>query len=631
MPAIPQYTKSLLDRAVNFVKTGEGLDDDSTVVANERLPIGGKADERVEQYKHIIQLMEAYHNDPKADRPLSIIVFGPPGSGKSRFVKKVSEAAKGFAPEMTANLTQVVSSDELAEFVKTATGSVSPSADRADRRQTPVCFFDEFDAARDGRPLGWLSWFLAPMEDGVIRSKNDKEEDIGKDKDIARDEPIGKAVFMFAGGTAETLEEFHQRALLDPESYRARKVPDFISRLSGSVDIGGVNDFGDARIVPRAIALQFLLLNDPARLNDMQIRQFLTNGHFVHGIRSLRTLIAAWDRDKGSPDLPEAIRKQHLSRGKLDRRVIGISAGLVEPKSDPMLLELTHQLLRSGATLAYAGALLPNGTLQQVIDAVKLAPPDLVPDDEGARVRSYLGYPASLRHSPSNDVEEVDFISLSTIGPDELNELDVPTDAYFDALPTETGQIYNLRRHAAWALSLFRLRVRVLQDVSALVVLGGKDDGQSWGRMAGIAEEVMIALALRKPIYVLGCADGAAYAVGQLLGLAGAPVNREQCLQPSAFPRFETTLDNCGSRFEIPGVPDSPQTLGDLRSFLFHRGLTTPDWPWNGLDPEQNRKLFDCPTDEGAEKIEQAVGLILQGLSRIDWKPRSEGPHLSGV
>jgi hypothetical protein len=36
--------------------------------------------------------------------------------------------------------------------------------------------------------------------------------------------------------------------------------------------------------------------------------------------------------------------------------------------------------------------------------------------------------------------------------------------------------------------------------------------------MAGIAEEVMIALALRKPIYVLGGAGGAAQAVGKILG-----------------------------------------------------------------------------------------------------------------
>jgi hypothetical protein len=40
------------------------------------------------------------------------------------------------------------------------------------------------------------------------------------------------------------------------------------------------------------------------------------------------------------------------------------------------------------------------------------------------------------------------------------------------------------------------------------------------GRMPGILEEAMIALALRQPIYVLGGFGGAAQLAGELLGLA---------------------------------------------------------------------------------------------------------------
>jgi hypothetical protein len=609
------YSKSLLDRATDYVKTGKGLDDLTTTVAELKLPIGGEADARVEQVSHVVRLLEAYQKDPKEVRPLSIVVFGPPGSGKSRFVKEITKAVEGYAPVKTTNLTQIESSEELARFVKDATGLNGSPARTTDNDlpPTPTVFFDEFDAARDGKPLGWLSWFLAPMEDGTVQFEGKEVE-------------IGKAVFMFAGGTAETLDEFNQHANVDPETYRARKVPDFISRLRGSVEIGGVNDIGDARIVPRALALQYHLKDSPFQLNDGQIRQFLTNGHFVHGIRSLRTLIAAWDQKKGAPDLPDAIRKQHLGRGELDQQVIGISAGLIEPKSDPMLLELTRQLLRNGATLAYAGALLPDGTLKQVMDAAKEAPQDLVSDeDRGARVRSYLGYPASKLHPVDTDVEDVDFIPLVTIGASELEELGAPTDAYFAALPIEVDQVYNPHRHVAWALSLFRLRVRLLQDVSALVVLGGKDDGRSWGRTAGIAEEVMIALALRKPVYVLSWADGAARAVGRLLGLDGAPVNVEQCLKSSALPGFDDALAPFASSFDIPGIPASPRNTTEIRRFLFHRGLTTSAWSWNGLTPTENRKLFAYRTSDDAEEVKQAVSLILRGLSRIEWNPRGGG------
>lgn len=594
----------LLDRAIDYVKTGSGLDRETTDVDGLVLPCGGKIfDGRVEDIKKVIRLLEGYHGDRTADRPLSIAVFGPPGSGKSTFVKKIITAVKGCSLVATENLTQHTNSETLAQVFVTA----------PDPSMTPVYFFDEFDAARDGRPLGWLSWFLAPMEDGAVQVD-------GKAKEI------GKAVFIFAGGTANSLDEFNQHAQIDPENYRARKVPDFISRLSGSVDIGGLNELGDERIIPRALALRYQLKDDPTQLDEGQIRQVLTNGHFVHGNRSLRTLVAAWDKKKGRPDLPRAILDQHFSRGELDGQVIGISAGLVEPQSDPMLFELTRQLLRSGATLAYAGALLPDGTLQQVMDTVKEAPQGLFSDgDARARVRSYLGHPASKKYPSSSDDEDLEFIPLATIGAEELEEIGAPTEGYFSALPTEADKTYHPLQHVVWALSLFRLRVRVLQDVSALVVLGGKDDGYSWGRFAGIAEEVMIALALKKPVYVLGCSDGAARAVGRILGLDGAPVNLEKCLMPSAFPQFANAITPFAARFEIPGALDSPRTMSDMRRFLFHRGLTTSAWPWNGLTPEQNRELFTCCTSGGTIQINKTVGLILQGLSRIDWKTQGGG------
>lgn len=603
-------SNELLDRATEYVKTGSGLDRETTVVEGLLLPRGGKIfDGRVENVKKVVRLLRAYHKNQKEVRPLSIVVFGPPGSGKSTFVKKITAAVKGCTLVTTENLTQHTNSETLAQVFITA----------PDRGTTPVYFFDEFDAARDGRPLGWLSWFLAPMEDGIVQ---------------VHGKPLtfGKAVFFFAGGTANSLDEFNQRAQIEPDTYRARKVPDFISRLRGSVDIGGVNDLGDDRIVPRALALRRELEDDPSRIDDAKIRQILSDGHFVHGNRSLRTLVAAWDMKKGKPDLPEAILGQHLSRGVLDGRVIGFSAGLDQPRSDPMLMELTQQLLRSGATLAYAGALLSqDGTLQQVVDTVKKVPQELFPDaDARARVRSYLGHPASQRYPGDSGDNDVEFIPLDTIGTEDLDKMGLPTEGYFEALPTDSEPEYQPQRHVAWALSLFRLRVRVLQDVSALVVLGGKDDGQSWGRMAGIAEEVMIALALKKPVYVLGCSKGAAWAVGQLLGLDNAPANLEQCLKPSAFSEFADAIEPFAAQFEIPGVSNSPRTLSDVRNFLYNRGLTTSAWPWNGLTSEQNRKLFACCTSGGTIQVNKTVGLVLQGLSRIDWKTQ-EGDVASSL
>jgi hypothetical protein len=609
----PPLSTGLLASAIEYVRSGQGLEEQTENVVGLILPRGDEADERVRQVRHIVRLLHRYHADDKAERPLSIVVFGPPGSGKSTFVKNITKAVNGCKLVKTANLTQIAGTEDLARIFENlpdlqAKHLVSPSTDGTD---TPVFFFDEFDAALNGAPLGWLSWFLAPMQDGVVLASGIEL-------------PVRKAVFMFAGGTAETLDEFNQRARLDPEAYRARKVPDFVSRLRGAIDIGGVNGLGDARIVPRALALKRLLENRPDALNNEQIGQLLSNGHFVHGVRSMITLLDAEWSEKDGLDLPEAIRRQHFSRGDLDGELVGISAGLKESSSAPMFSALAKQLLRSGASLAYGGAFEPKGTLEQVLRADREAPQELIGREyRPPRVRNYLGYPASLRakrEAGQDENKSVEFIPLKTISTSELEELGAPTVEWFEAIPEKRGVAYDPRRHVAWALSLFRLRVRMLQDVSALVVLGGKDDGLSWGRMAGIAEEVMIALALRKPVFVLGGAGGAAQAVGQILGLDETPVGMERCLTPAACAGLGEALERYAPSFVIPGEPDSPRDLADLRSFLFHRGVTTPAWPWNGLDLVDNRKLFACPISEGSEAVERAVALIVKGISRIDWK-----------
>lgn len=612
------FPDDLLKRAIGYVESGNGLEDQTKKVAGLDLPRGGQANYRVEQVEHIVGLLEKYHADAHAERPLSIVVFGPPGSGKSTFVRQITKAVKGCELVKTANLTQISRTGELAKVFEDALNPQmadnAPSQVAEAGSSTPVFFFDEFDAALDGAPLGWLSWFLAPMQDGVV---------VAQGKEL----PVRKAVFMFAGGTAETLDEFNQRAQLDAVAYRARKVPDFVSRLRGAIDIGGVNEVGDARIVPRALVLHRLVKDRPNPPNKEQIGQLLSNGHFVHGVRSMITLLDAGWSETGALDLPDAIRRQHFSRGELDGQLVGISAGLNERGSEVMFSALTKQLLRSGATLAYAGAFSPQGTLEHMLKAAKEAPPALGEPGGSVRVRNYLGYPASL--DPGDEVRKADqkffkFIPVETISAWELREFGAPTKKPFKAT-VGAEKSYDPRRHLAWALSLFRLRVRMLQDVSALVVLGGKDDGLSWGRMAGIAEEVMIALAMHKPVFVLGGAGGAAKAVGQLLGLDQSPVSFDRCLTAAPHVAFGHALSRHASSFEIPGEPDSPRDLAELRRFLFHRGVTTAAWPWNGLTQAENRTLFDCAILKGGEAVEQAVGLIVQGLSRIDWKPDGGG------
>jgi hypothetical protein len=115
------------------------------------------------------------------------------------------------------------------------------------RGKVPLVFFDEFDSRCGSDELGWLKYFLEPMQVGTF-----------KEGEITH--PIGKAIFVFAGGTSRTLQEFCREDLSEnalskeeiakklkdlKESFKGAKGADFVSRLKGYVNIPGLNPGND--------------------------------------------------------------------------------------------------------------------------------------------------------------------------------------------------------------------------------------------------------------------------------------------------------------------------------------------------------------------------------------------------
>ena len=98
--------------------------------------------------------------------------------------------------------------------------------DRALSGKMPLVFWDEFDVALEHQPLGWLRYFLSPMEDGEFQEGQ-------------LTHPIGRSIFVFAGGTSRSMEHFG--ADIGEDKRRAMKLPDFVSRLKGFINVLGPN------------------------------------------------------------------------------------------------------------------------------------------------------------------------------------------------------------------------------------------------------------------------------------------------------------------------------------------------------------------------------------------------------
>lgn len=237
----------------------------------------------IEAFRSVGALVAEYVRNPQS-KPLSIGVFGPPGAGKSFGVKEVARSVGSGLVEkpLEFNLAQFRSPDDLVDALHVV-------RDQALGGTVPLVFWDEFDTALDGRPLGWLRYFLAPMQDGEFRQGQ-------------LTHPIGRCIFVFAGGTCARVEDFSEATRT--EAGRQAKGPDFVSRLKGFVNVVGPNpqDPSDAfHVIRRAILVRSILgRSAPAlfgpdgrlRIDDGVLRAFLETREYRHGTRSLEAVIA---------------------------------------------------------------------------------------------------------------------------------------------------------------------------------------------------------------------------------------------------------------------------------------------------------------------------------------------------
>jgi hypothetical protein len=245
----------------------------------------------IEAYRSIKNLITEYVSTKSVMRPLSIAVFGTPGSGKSF---GVTEVASSIAPELIEKLDFNLSQFQVLTDLTNALHKVR---DVSLMGKIPLVFFDEFDSAFHGK-LGWLKYFLAPMQDGVFRVGDSVH-------------PIGKAIFVFAGGTSSTYKQFCGVDMEDETEYKQflhefkdAKGPDFISRLRGYVNILGPNQTDEKWdllfIVRRAMLLRSLIerkipdlidSSGEAQIDNGVLRALLKVPRYKHESRSMEAII----------------------------------------------------------------------------------------------------------------------------------------------------------------------------------------------------------------------------------------------------------------------------------------------------------------------------------------------------
>jgi hypothetical protein len=201
--------------------------------------------------------------------------------------------------------------------------------------EIPIIFFDEFDCELLGVQFFWLKHFLSPIQDDTFISATGSH-------------PIGKAIFVFAGGICSTFSKFQaELEKIDKEGKKPlHKGSDFLSRLKGHIDVVGITPVDDSDravdsmpddyftkaalrfyTIRRAIILRELLRahapgilsedgTNEARISEAVVRALLDEPKYRHGVRSMEAVIriSSVDRRFSSESLPRGEQLQmHVS------------------------------------------------------------------------------------------------------------------------------------------------------------------------------------------------------------------------------------------------------------------------------------------------------------------------------
>jgi hypothetical protein len=206
---------------------------------------------------------------------------------------------------LECNVAQFRSVDDLGD-------ALTRAASINNQGKIPLVFFDEFDCECDSTRLGWLKYFLAPMQDGTF---------YGAKQTIH----VGRAIFVFAGGVYRTIFDFDAFAgavagadldktetlLKHQIDFREQKGPDFVSRLRGHINILSINPDETAikddngipikPIIRRALILRSQIEaagmiadregSQVATIDNDILYALLTVDEYRHGVRSMEAIL----------------------------------------------------------------------------------------------------------------------------------------------------------------------------------------------------------------------------------------------------------------------------------------------------------------------------------------------------
>ena len=251
-----------------------------------------------------------------------------------------------------------------------------------------------------------------------------------------------------------------------------------------------------------------------------------------------------------------------------------LTLGLSDEHLRDAMVGIARYLLRTGAKLVYGGDLRQHGFSELLFELVARYQAVGKEIEENTGVTNYLAWPVHIRLS----FEKVEETANALAGSARLICLDINGKPI--TLKERSKKPQEQPTDKEWARGLTAMRKHMLENTDARIVLGGRVDGYK-GEMPGIAEEALLSLKAKQPLFIIGGYGGCSLDIAESIGLL-----EKRIFDRNSWPGREKF--KCFS-------------AADLN---------------NGLSFEDNTTLACTP------HIDQAIVLILRGLLKVEVSSR---------
>jgi hypothetical protein len=252
--------------------------------------------------------------------------------------------------------------------------------------------------------------------------------------------------------------------------------------------------------------------------------------------------------------------------------------------------DMARHLLARNATLIYGGDLRPDGFTQYIFEEAEALKSRM--QSTNIHIKNYIAWPIYLTDSEDIKIWKAEYRPVA-----EMFEVPPAKDVK-DLIPSEDSFLppTNSKNLFVWSRCLTEMRREMIENCDIRICAGGRHFSYK-GRMPGVLEEIIIAIEMKRPLFLLGGFGGVTSSVCKLIQNGTIPQELSEDWQICNNPGYKDLLDFCSSR-------DSQYSV----DYLSLAGLIKDVDLNNGLSKEDNHRLFITPF------IDEALYLVFKGL-----------------